>query len=102
MQEQKESYSSNIIFRIRQISGLETLTDLEEFYIADNGLTHLQVRFSDNELTDLQVRFAGYGLTHLQVRFAGNGLTHLQVYLLIMDSSSPCWTEILDNDAYIY
>ena len=49
-------------FRIREISGLEKLSKLEELYIADNGLTHLKgletnnlqtIEIANNKIEDL-------------------------------------------------
>jgi hypothetical protein len=41
--------------RIRKISGLETLVNLEEFYIADNGLTDMQVSTAITALNSVVV-----------------------------------------------
>ena len=50
------------IFRIREIKGLESLSNLEELYIADNGLTNLNgleknnlqtIEIANNKIDDI-------------------------------------------------
>ena len=57
-----------VFFRIREIKGLESLSNLEELYIADNGLTNLNglennnlqtIEIANNKIDDIS------GLEHM-------------------------------------
>ena len=43
-----------VFFRIREIKGLESLSNLEELYIADNGLTNLN-GLENNNLQTIEI-----------------------------------------------
>ena len=55
-----------VFFRIREITGLESLSNLEELYIADNGLTNLNglennnlqtIEIANNKIDDISGQF---------------------------------------------
>ena len=55
-----------VFFRIREIKGLESLSNLEELYIADNGLTNLNglennnlqtIEIANNKIDDISGQF---------------------------------------------